>query len=369
MMLQVRSISKTYSTRQGPVQAVQNASLEASQGQFYTLLGPSGCGKTSILRCVAGLEIPDSGEIIIGDEIVFSHHPHRWVPTHQRKIGMVFQSYAIWPHMTVMENIAYPLKYGVGPKLSAQGIKDRVLKALELVRLKGLENRSATLLSGGQQQRVALARALVREPQVMLLDEPLSNLDARLREEMRVEIRELLCSLKITSLYVTHDQLEALAMSDRVAIISQGHLLQEGSPREIYVHPKNAFVAAFMGSVNFFKGRVQASHESGSLLRSVDTSLGKVSCLLPDDITSGSEILLIIRPERIFLSNGNPPNETVNVFSGRIERLAFLGECMDYHLKLGGEILRVRTSSAIDFSVGESVNVVIPPEACVAIRG
>ncbi|HUB94518.1 MAG TPA: ABC transporter ATP-binding protein, partial [Stellaceae bacterium] len=217
-MISIRDLAMTYRTAQGETQAVRGVSLEIKPGQFYTLLGPSGCGKTSILRCVAGLEHPDAGEILIGGEVVFSSTRGTWIPPHNRNIGMVFQSYAIWPHMTVFENVAFPLRHK-RPRVARAEIRERVLKALALVHLDGLEQRPAPYLSGGQQQRLALARALVSEPRVLLLDEPLSNLDAKLRADMRIELRELQHRLGITSLYVTHDLEEALAMSDRIVVM------------------------------------------------------------------------------------------------------------------------------------------------------
>jgi len=235
-MIRVENLHLRYCSEQGEVHAVRGLNLTVKKGEFYTLLGPSGCGKTTTLRCVAGLETPEKGEIIIGDEPVFSSEGGLNVPTYRRQIGMVFQSYAIWPHLSVFENVAFPLRE---KKVARSEIQERVLKALSLVQLSGLEKRPAPFLSGGQQQRLALARALVREPEVLLLDEPLSNLDAKLREETRLEIRGLVKRLGITTLYVTHDQVEALTMSDVVAVMNQGNIVQEGPPTEIYKSPKD----------------------------------------------------------------------------------------------------------------------------------
>ncbi|MGH7090423.1 MAG: ABC transporter ATP-binding protein, partial [Stellaceae bacterium] len=232
-MISIRDLAMTYRSREAEHQAVRGVSLDVRQGQFYTLLGPSGCGKTSILRCVAGLEHPDAGEIEIGGETVFSAARGVWVPPHLRNIGMVFQSYAIWPHMTVFENVAFPLRHK-RPRPGRAEIRERVGKALHLVHLDGLEERPAPYLSGGQQQRLALARALVGEPRVLLLDEPLSNLDAKLREEMRFEIRQVVERLGVTTLFVTHEQIEALTMSDTMAVMKDGVIVQEGSPNAIY---------------------------------------------------------------------------------------------------------------------------------------
>jgi len=223
-MIEVKQLHKTFTTEQGGVQAVQGVNFEVSRGEIFTLLGPSGCGKTTVLRSIAGLERPDDGELTIDGRVVFADRGRTMVPPHDRGVGMVFQSYAIWPHLTVFENVAFPLLYG-NFKLPKSEVKRAVRRALESVQLQGLEDRPAPLLSGGQQQRVALARALVYEPKVLLLDEPLSNLDAKLRTEMRVEIRELVKRLTITSVYVTHDQEEALVLSDRIAVMHAGNLV------------------------------------------------------------------------------------------------------------------------------------------------
>ncbi|HUK40295.1 MAG TPA: ABC transporter ATP-binding protein, partial [Candidatus Acidoferrales bacterium] len=237
-MLTVRNLQKNFVADNGSIQAVDSVSFNVPAGEFYTLLGPSGCGKTTTLQCIAGLEMPDAGEITLDDRLVFSRSANTVVPAHRRDIGMVFQSYAIWPHMTVFENVAFPLLHG-RRRVPRSVVHERVMKALQLVQLSGLENRPAPFLSGGQQQRVALARAIVGEPKVLLLDEPLSNLDAKLREEMRFELRDLVLRLHTTTLYVTHDQIEALSMSDHIAVMNSGKIVQEGTPREIYLTPKD----------------------------------------------------------------------------------------------------------------------------------
>jgi iron(III) transport system ATP-binding protein len=226
----VNGLRKAFKSEHSSVQAIAGVGFEASQGEFYTLLGPSGCGKTTTLQCIAGLESPDEGEIELGHTPVFSSGRHLDLAAHMRDVGMVFQSYAIWPHMTVYENVAYPLIHG-RRKMSRQTVHERVINVLKLVELEAFASRSAPFLSGGQQQRVALARALVDEPKVLLLDEPLSNLDAKLREGMRLELRRLIKRLNITTLFVTHDQIEALSMSDRVAVMLNGRIVQEGTPR------------------------------------------------------------------------------------------------------------------------------------------
>ena len=241
----------------GDVQVLQEFSQKFEDGEFITLLGPSGCGKTTMLRLIAGFEKPTSGEIYIGDRPVSGKD--NFVSPEKREIGMVFQSYAVWPHMNVYDNIAYPLKI---KKTSKKEIDERVNQALKTVHLEQYKDRFPSELSGGQQQRVALGRALVAHPEILLLDEPLSNLDAKLREEMRYEIKEITKKLKITVIYVTHDQIEAMTMSDRIVLINKGEVQQVGTPQEIYSRPENVFVANFVGKVDFIKGKV----ENGNIL-------------------------------------------------------------------------------------------------------
>src|SRR5262245_11448021 len=253
----VEDVSRTF----GEVVAVNHVSMKVERGEFVTLLGPSGCGKTTTLRMVAGLEQNTSGRISIGDRVVSDADAGFFVPPDHRQLGMVFQSYAIWPHMTVFDNVAYPLKIRRRPKAE---IKQRVEAVLRLVEMEKFAERPAPALSGGQQQRVAIARALVFEPEVLLLDEPLSNLDARLRTQMGDEFRALQKRLGITSLYVTHDQEEAMALSDRVIVMQQGHILQIGSPEEIYQRPVSRAVAAFFGSPNLLDAKVTACEPESS---------------------------------------------------------------------------------------------------------
>ena len=254
-MLTVRGLTKTYVTADGGFQALKGIDFDVPQGGFYTLLGESGCGKSTTLRCVAGLEEPDGGSISIGGEVVADPERGVQVPAFERDIGLVFQSYAIWPHMDVFANVAYPLRVR-RPRVAAADIKARVMEALRLVGMEDYANRQATKLSGGQQQRVAFARALVRRPKLLLLDEPLSNLDAKLREQMRFELQELIARTGVTTLYVTHDQSEALAMSDTVAVMAGGRIVQSGAPRDVYGRPDNRTVANFLGSANFLRGKV-----------------------------------------------------------------------------------------------------------------
>ena len=264
----------------GNVKVLQEFNQKFEDGEFITLLGPSGCGKTTMLRLIAGFEKPSSGEIYIGDKLVSSEK--EFLPPEKRGIGMVFQSYAVWPHMNVFDNIAYPLKI---QKISKSEIEERVNQVLKIVHLEQYKDRFPSELSGGQQQRVALGRALVAQPEILLLDEPLSNLDAKLREEMRYEIKEITKKLKITVIYVTHDQIEAMTMSDRIVLINKGEVQQVAPPQEIYSKPKNMFVANFVGKVDFIKGKVEGSkilldNSNGQTLPNTSSFKGNVVCLL-----------------------------------------------------------------------------------------
>ena len=276
MEIRVRNVSKNYYSDGKKIEALADVDLTIPSNRIFTLLGPSGCGKTTLLRCIVGLESPDTGEIAIGDEVVFSAERGIFVPPDRRGLGMVFQTYAIWPHMNVFDNVAYPLQARNDPK---EEIIRKVAKALHFVQLDGFEKRPATKLSGGQQQRVALARALVAEPKVILFDEPLSNLDAKLREETRKELRRFLTELKITAVYVTHDQIEALALSDTIAVMRNGRIVEMGTPREIYFDSDRQFVADFIGHANFIPGKVAAVGESGTR---IDSAIGPIACAKED---------------------------------------------------------------------------------------
>src|SRR5688572_11789171 len=361
--LRVEQLYKTYPDRRTRVQAVDGVSLEVPEGSFYTLLGPSGCGKTTTLRCVAGLERADSGRIVVDGQVVSSDRPPVYVPPHRRNIGMVFQSYAIWPHMTVFENAAFPLRV-TKHKLSGSELKQRVEEALALVQLAGYEGRMATQLSGGQQQRLALARALVRQPRVLLLDEPLSNLDAKLRERMRVELRELQRRLRITTLYVTHDQIEALSMSNVIAVMSSGVIVQEGAPRDIYLQPKTKFVANFIGSTNQMTGEVAKLENNGTAL--VRTEDGEISCGILDGLTAGSKVVVVVRPESINLHQQQPTNGS-NVIAGKIGAAMFLGEYVDCTIELGNNILQTHQRYTLQVRRGDPVWVELPAGECMAL--
>src|SRR5437868_441788 len=297
-MLRVEGLTKIFDNSTDQIAGgIRGANFTLEPGTFFTLLGPSGCGKTTTLRCIAGLETPDDGAIAVDGRTLFDAKARVNVPVEQRSIGMVFQSYAIWPHMTVAENVAFPFTVARNRRYSRAEIEEGVRRALAIVDLDGFQERPSTRLSGGQQQRVALARAIVHEPRLLLLDEPLSNLDAQLRDEMRGELKRLQSKIGITTVYVTHDQSEALALSDRIAVIDRGHITQIGSPQDIYFRPANPFVARFVGATNLLTGRLAASTNGRG---HVEVLQGRqIRCLVPQAIDDPSSVSVSIRPECI----------------------------------------------------------------------
>jgi iron(III) transport system ATP-binding protein len=364
-VLGVADLQKQYATDSGELRAIDDVSFTVDEGSFYTLLGPSGCGKTTTLRCIAGLERPDSGTITLGTQQLFG--PAALVPPNERAMGMVFQSYAIWPHMTVFDNAAFPLRVGHGKRLRKEEIRSRVEEALATVALDGLGGRQATKLSGGQQQRLALARALVRQPSLLLLDEPLSNLDAALRERMRAEIRSLQRRLGITTLYVTHDQAEALSMSNRIGVMSGGRILQEGKPREIYQQPASPFVARFVGTSNFIEASVAEPGSPSSL----KTGLGDAPLIAhcPEGAGAGEEVTVAVRLANVGLDRRLPgdsaPEE--NAFAGVVEQVTFLGDDLEAMIRVGSISLAVRRHASLACRKGDEVWVTLPPALCVVI--
>lgn len=352
--VKVRGLTKKY----GEVKAVDDVSFQVKDGEFLTLLGPSGCGKTTILRCIAGLEKVDGGEIVIGDQVVSS--PKKFIPPEKRSLGMVFQSYAIWPHMTVFDNVAFGLK-STNPSLSKNEIKSKTLRALKLVSLEGLEHRPATDLSGGQQQRVAVARSLAYDPPVLLLDEPLSNLDARLRDSMRFELVELHRKLKITTIYVTHDQSEAMVLSNRIIIMNQGKITQIGAPIEIYNNPANKFVAEFLGLSNILRCRVIEKRSDTTVLAKTDIGVDLFCEGMNLTHAIDKEGYLLLRPERIKLLRDKPSPE-INVIKGRIKNVAYLGNFVNYLVEAKGVEFRVQadpTEGVFDYN--EEIVMTIAP--------
>jgi iron(III) transport system ATP-binding protein len=332
--------------------ALTDMTLEIRDNQFITLLGPSGCGKTTTLRLIAGYMTPDSGTIHV-DGTLMSSKDTLVLPEH-RGMGMVFQNYAVWPHKTVYENVVFGLKLRKVPAAKARELVDN---ALSLVNLSGYENRLPNQLSGGQQQRVALARSLVVEPDILLLDEPLSNLDAKLRERMRSELKQLQRRTGITFIYVTHDQAEALALSDQIAVIHAGRLQQFGTPREVYSQPANRVVADFMGNVNLLPGEVTAAtNGKGAVLIA---GVLRTTAALPDGMTSGAKIDVAVRPESVMLT-ANPANGAPRA---EITDHVFLGNLNEYQVKLTDQSLRVQTHPKQNFAVGDTVGIAVDPEA------
>jgi len=339
-LLSVTGLSKTFD---GAV-AVDGVSFDVEEGDVFTLLGPSGCGKTTTLRCIAGLESPDAGEIVLDGR------PLTNLPANRRGLGMVFQSYAIWPHMNVFDNVAFPLRVR---RVRRKELRERVTGALATVRLDALADRRATDLSGGQQQRLALARALVVEPPLLLLDEPLSNLDAPLREELRFELQRLHRELGVTSIYVTHDQAEALALSSVVAVMRDGRIEQVARPRELYERPGSAFVADFIGTTNLIDAIVESGLNGTYAVR---TPAGVLHATSATPLQRGARVLLAVRPEDVRLDGDG--------WRGQVREQAFLGDAMDLVVAVGELELRVRCAPAAAPAPGSEVSVSLPDGAC-----
>ena len=331
----LRGLWKTYPG--GTTPAVKDLSVDVLDGEILTLLGPSGCGKTTTLRMVAGLETPDAGDIFFGEEAVVMTSRRFNLPPNKRNVGMVFQSYAIWPHMTVAENVAFPLKARRFPK---REIKDRVLRALDLVGLAGFEDRPGPLLSGGQQQRVAFARALVTEPRVLLLDEPFSNLDAKLREQMRISVKLLQKRLNIAMLFVTHDQIEALSLSNRIALMNFGVVQQQGDPRLLYEEPVNEFVRDFVGRTLLFKGKVQTSNPSGQMAIALAGARDCIvfgRCYNPGGMKTGESVFIGVRPEDVEIHPAHGAEAPSGMIGGKVEATLFVGERIEYQVEVDGQ--------------------------------
>ena len=369
--LTVRTLVKAFRTRQEVVPVIRDVSFSIEPGQFFTLLGPSGCGKTTTLRCIAGLERADRGYIAVSGRVLANSATREFVPASERDFGMVFQSYAIWPHMSVFQNVAFPLQANRRRhRLSRKQIADRVEDALNVVRLDELGGRMATKLSGGQQQRLALARALVTRPELLLLDEPLSNLDAGLREHMRGELRAMQLRTGVTTLFVTHDQSEAFSMSDVIAVMDSGALVQQGTPREIYSRPSTAFVATFVGRTNLLPvAQPPAPAQAGTGVISVETSIGPVLVQVESNRQIGLGDSIVIRPEDLHVSTKPPPAGTGNVYLGRVRRPTFLGENVELEIDIRGEALLSRQHSRFDFAAGDEVYVELPIDRCVVVSG
>ena len=344
-MISIRRLHKRFTVSDGVVAAIKSLDLQVAEGELFVIVGASGSGKTTLLRCIAGLEAPDGGEITIDGKVVSSDRPPTWIPPQQRKLGMVFQSYAVWPHLTVSQNIALPLAEGT-QRVARSEVASRVNEALRLVQLEEQADRPATLLSGGQQQRVALARAIAVNSRLLLMDEPLSNLDARLREDVRGRIRELAKQLGSTVLYVTHDQIEAMAIADKIALMQAGELLQVGTPAQIYHKPNNADVADFFGSVNWLDGEIVAAGIA-------DSPIGKLQ--VESTAKPGQKIRLGFRPENLRVTHDK---SQINCFYGKLVSSTFLGDQYSYfaeanELQLLGKnrTLPERTNGSTQFTV------------------
>lgn len=349
----VKSLRKDF----GGLTVLHEVSFTIKDGEFFTLLGPSGCGKSTTLSCLAGLEQPTSGSIAVGNTVLVDDSSNKFVPPEERNLGMVFQSYALWPHMTLAQNLAMPLNIR---KVNKAEQKTLIHDALDKVGLAHLAHRYPHQLSGGQQQRVALARALVYSPKVLLLDEPLSNLDAKLREQARVWLKRLQSELGITTVYVTHDQEEALAMSDRIAVMSNGHMLQVAPPHEIYERPATAEVAAFIGRSNFIDGTVLAARGGAATVR-LEESGETINVAVSEQAAPGDLVTVAFRPEKVFLTNSGAelPTDAI-VLSADIMTTSYVGSRYEYDLKYGTKTLLVDSTTG---GLTGAVRLVVPAEA------
>jgi iron(III) transport system ATP-binding protein len=365
-MIRVEGLKKTFKASKETVAAIAGIDFEVAAGEMVTLLGPSGCGKTTTLRCVAGLERADGGRISIGDRTVVDSEANVFVPPHQRNIGMVFQSYAIWPHMTVLENVAYALE---GKRFSKADRRRLAMEALTTVKLADLADRPAPRLSGGQQQRVAIARAIVGKPQVLLFDEPLSNLDARLRLEMRNELRRIQRQIGISSIYVTHDQAEALAVSDWIVVMKDGRIVERGRPLDIYRYPRHVFTAQFLGTTNLIAGTVEGVDPTAGWLK-VATPLGPVIGVDPERrLATGAKVKVSIRPED--LSEQRPPSDSgampLNMFQGSLVFAIFAGVAVEAEVRCGETSLACLLNREADLTPGRSVTLRGRADACLVL--
>ena len=362
--VRVQGITKRYDK----VVAVDNVTFDVEQGELLTLLGPSGCGKTITMRAIAGLEKIQSGEIYLGERLVSSVSREVHVTPEKRDVGMVFQSYAIWPHMNVFENVAYPLRYR---KVEKSEMRRRVREVLQLVEMDAFEDRLATRLSGGQQQRVALARAIVMQPSVLLLDEPLSNLDAKLRGQMRTEIKRLQQRTGLTTIYVTHDQAEAMSLSDRLIVMNRGVIEQVGSPGEVYERPQSEFVADFVGAINFIRGEIVGANPSQSMVY-VSTGSERLACTVDGNRcpASGERVLLVIRPEKITVTapdihpQGRVEEETflVNKVNAQVEMNTYYGDHRELNVTTKDFPLKVFTPNSVTAQRGRSIGIEFSPD-------
>ncbi|MGH7032368.1 MAG: ABC transporter ATP-binding protein [Stellaceae bacterium] len=361
--LQIAGVSAEFSYRNTVVRALDAIDLSIAEGEFLVLLGPSGCGKTTMLRSIAGLQKPSQGVIRINDELVFSSRHGVFVPSERRPIAMVFQSYAIWPHMNVFENVAFPLREGIR-RLGREEVKARTAEVLTMLGLETMADRPVTMLSGGQQQRVALARALALRPKILLMDEPLSNLDYKLQHRLRGELRGLMHRLRLTTVYVTHNQSEAVEIGDRIAVMDHGRLIQIGNSHDIYHYPRNEFVARFIGEMNLLPAKVERILDGRALLQ---TEIGHFLAVSSGELAPSAPCLLGIRPQDVIVSRPVASSDA-NLVKAVVVASRFSSEGTYYRARVGTVSFDVRVRRGVDFSEGETVTLRLPPEFCVAVR-
>jgi iron(III) transport system ATP-binding protein len=356
--LNIQELTKTF----GLTKAVNNLSLDILDGEAVVLLGPSGCGKTTLLKLIAGFLNPNNGKISFGEKVLST--PYEVYPPDRRNMSMVFQSYAIWPHKTVFQNVSYGLEVR---KVKKTDIQQKVKEALSIVHLDGLEGRYSTELSGGQQQRVALARAIVIEPSILLLDEPLSNLDANLRVQMRSELADLHKRLGITFVYVTHDQEEAMVLGDRIVLMNHGEIIQQGVPEDLYQRPNSEFAASFIGTSNLFSGEmIGDSHRD---LVSLKTEIGNmiIDKKIANSASSFERMMVCIRPEWIKM-HSDPPSATKNTFEAKVLKKEYYGKHKLYTVEINNKEIKVETGLSPDFPEGAEITIELPPERCVCLN-
>lgn len=361
--MEVKGLVKMF----GSATVVDNVSFSVNKGEMVTLLGPSGCGKTTTLRCIAGLETLNGGEIYINHELVSSSSKGFFLPPERRDIGMVFQSYAVWPHMSVWDNVAYPLQVSRFPK---QEIDLKVRQILEMIGLSEMAQRNVTKMSGGQQQRVVVARALVKNPRILLLDEPLSNLDARLRESMRFEIRRIQQEIGITAVYVTHDQAEAMVISDRVIVMNKGKIEQVGCPMDIYRFPRSTFVAKFFGAVNLIKGTIENFEGTPSAVQVKVEANSKshiISAQIQPGMKQGDKVAVCIRPQDVELTTFASDFKAKNALAGKISQIVQMGSYVDYHIDLVNQELTCQSTHDLNLQIGAAVGAILKPEYSICV--
>lgn len=366
-ILEVLNLSKEFKIgKKSTIKVLDNVTITVEEGNIFTLLGPSGCGKSTLLRSIAGLEEPDQGIIRLKGQDLFNSEANVNKAANKRNIGMVFQSYAIWPHMTVFENVAFPLKVP-GRKYTKTEIEREVEFSLAFVQLEKFADRQSTMLSGGQQQRLALARAIVTKPQFLLLDEPLSNLDAKLRESLRFELKKMQRELGITTIYVTHDQNEALALSDVIAVMKNGEVQQIGSPREIYYQPKSRFVADFIGTTNFFEGVIENIDPTGWVR--VKTDIGPILCKANEKYRQNDQVWISFRPEDVTLYDvDGTENEGLNTYIGKVTISIFSGDYSEAKLNVRNLKLSVKVYGDRIIRRGDEVKLTINPEKVLIVE-